>query len=404
MSERRQLPVIAIIAVVSVVLLGALLLWSTRRPSPAEPEAAAAPAASPGTFRPTAEQLRGMNIVRVEPGTRGTITMATGTIAADGNLSTPLFLPYSGQVTQVLVDTGRVVTKGQPLLVVRTGDFVDARNALLSAQASYQAATAQRDSARRTAERQRQLTETAGGAQKDYQQAQTDLAAAEAQERTADAVLTAAREKLTVLGADDSLATATSGHEDATVRAPIGGTIATRDVAPGQYVSAGGDKPLLTITDTSRVWLMAQLAESEAGAVRTGDSVEVTTPAWPDRVFHAVVDTVGVGLDPATHRLLVRATIANPDGALKPQMFASFSIHHTAPATTDKIYIPTVAVIHEEDSARVWVLGADGVLSARAVKTGAQQNGQVEITDGLHTGEQIVTSGALFVNEAGLGE
>ncbi|WP_447407629.1 efflux RND transporter periplasmic adaptor subunit, partial [Clostridium perfringens] len=69
-----------------------------------------------------------------------------------------------------------------------------------------------------------------------------------------------------------------------------------------------------------------QVAESDASDVHVGDAVTVTTPALPGRTFYATIDLVGAALDPQTHRLPVRASIANPDGALKPQMFASFAI------------------------------------------------------------------------------
>ena len=106
----------------------------------------------------------------------------------------------------MLVDAGQRVRQGQPLLLVRTNDFVDARNGLFAARASYQNAQAQLATATRNAERQRLIYQTAGGAQKDYQQAQTDLAAAQATARTAAAALGAARDKLAVLGKSPAVA------------------------------------------------------------------------------------------------------------------------------------------------------------------------------------------------------
>jgi cobalt-zinc-cadmium efflux system membrane fusion protein len=173
-------------------------------------------------------------------------------------------------------------------------------------------------------------------------------------------------------------------------------------VSAGQYVSQGGDKPVMTITDPAQVWLVAQIAESDASAVHLGDAVTVTTPALPGRSFHATIDLVGAALDPQTHRLPVRATIANPDRALKPQMFASFSIQR--PQRGMALRVPVAAVIHEGDAARVWVVRPDGLLQARTVTAGDAQDGTIAVLAGLRPGERIVTSGALFVNEAGLGE
>ena len=335
--------------------------------------------------------------------------LATGAISVDGDRSTPVLMPYAGQVVRVLAYAGQYVKQGQPLLLIKTSDFVDARAGLFGARAAAQNAQAQLATATRNAERQRQIFETAGGAQKDYQQAQTDLAAAQATARTAAAALGAARDKLAILGksAEEIRALEAVGevagiHDQTTLHAPIDGLIASRDVSAGQYVSQGGDKPVMTITDPSRVWLIAQLVEGDASAVHVGDTVTVTTPALPGRSFHATIDLVGAALDPETHRLPVRATIANPDGALKPQMFASFSIER--PRQGAALRVPAAAVIHEGDSARVWVVRPDGLLQARTVTAGDEQDGTVVLLTGLKPGEWIVTQGALFVNEAGLGE
>jgi cobalt-zinc-cadmium efflux system membrane fusion protein len=335
--------------------------------------------------------------------------LASGAITVDGDRSTPVLMPYAGQIVRVLADAGQYVRAGQPLLLVKTSDFVDARSGLFAARAAYQNAQAQLATATRNAERQRQIFETAGGAQKDYLQAQTDLVAAQATARTTAAALGAARDKLSILGKTsgeisrlESVNEVSGIHDRTTLHAPIGGLIASRDVSAGQYVAQGGDKPVMTITDPSHVWLIAQIAESDANAVHVGDSVTVTTQALPGRSFHATIDLVGAALDPQTHRLPVRATIANPDGMLKPQMFASFSIQRPQRGTA--LRIPAEAVIHEGETARVWVVRPDGLLQARTITAGDAQDGTIAVLAGLKPGERIVTAGALFVNEAGLGE
>ena len=396
------------VAIAAAVLVGALLLITLIGKLTHKEEVPPAPPPA-GTLRLSKEQLAAMPTIRVGLGASGAQTMATGSITADATRSTPVLMPYAGQVVRVLADAGQVVRQGQPLLLIKTSDFVDARSSLFSAQAAYQNAQAQLVAAQRNADRQQQIYETAGGALKDYQQAKADLAAAQATARTAAAARGAARDKLAVLGKSQGeinrLEHSGQGsgiHDITTLVAPISGVVASRDVAPGQYVSQGGDKPVMTITDPSRVWLVAQVAESDAENVRVGDPVEVTTPAVPGRVFHATIDLVGAALDPETHRLPVRASIPNPDKALKPQMFASFAIQHLNAG--EAIRVPAAAVIHEGDTARVWIERPDGLLVARDVTTGDSANGLVTITSGLKPGEKIVTSGALFVNEAGIGE
>jgi len=158
------------------------------------------------------------------------------------------------------------------------------------------------------------------------------------------------------------------------------------------------------IPDPASVWLVAQVAESDASRVRVGDQVTVTTPAAPGRHFTAQVRMVGSALDPNTHRLPVRAVIANPDGVLKPQMFASFAIAapaRAAPGTA--LVVPAEAVIREGDNARVWVAQPGRRLVARNVAVAeGPGDGTIRITVGLRPGERIVTKGAIFVNEAGI--
>lgn len=362
-----------------------------------------------GTFRPSADQLAAFKTIRVGYEASDDRVLATGAITVDGDRSTPVLMPYAGQVVQVLVDAGQYVKQDQPLLLIKTSDFVDARSGLFSARAAFENARQQLATAMRNADRQKQIFETAGGAQKDYLQAQTDLVAAQATARTTAAALGAARDKLAILGKSageirqlEVVGEVSGIHDRTTLHAPIAGLVAARDVSAGQYVSQGGDKPVMTITDPSHVWLIAQIAESDASAVHLGDAVTVETPALPGRSFHATIDLVSAALDPQTHRLPVRATIINSDRALKPQMFASFSIRR--PQSGQALRVPAAAVIHEGDSARIWVVRPDGLLEARAITAGDEQDGKVAVTKGLKRGERIVTAGALFVNEAGLGE
>ncbi|WP_240610102.1 efflux RND transporter periplasmic adaptor subunit [Sphingomonas pokkalii] len=352
----------------------------------------------PGTFRPTTEQLGQMQFAPARTGTNADLVRASGSILPDGDHSTPIVLPFSGQVLQVLVEPGQRVTRGQPLLRLASPDLVDARNALRNAIAQRTNAAEALRVAQANLTRQKAITETAGGAMKDYLQAQADFVAAQSAARQADSALRAAQDRLALFG------NASGNGTSATITypAPVSGIIADRNVAPGQYLSAGAASPVMTITDPARVWLVAQLPESQAAAIRLGDQVTVTTPSLPGRTFTATIDNVAAGLDPSTHRLPVRASIANPDGALKPQMFAAFTIRQPIGGGESGVLVPAIAVIHEGDDARVWVRTANGLLVGRPVKIAETESGFTRVLSGLNPGDQVVTHGALFVNEAGL--
>lgn len=407
--DRRGQIRLAVYVVLALAALWAIVsaVRSLNAPSPA-PGQAATPK---GAFRPTPAQLAQLTIQPVSYGATADLVRATGSIAVDADHSTPILLPFSGQVLGVMVEAGARVHDGQPLLRVASPELVDARNTLLSATATQTSAAEAVRIAQANVERQRLIFQTAGGAQKDYAQSQADLVTAQSNLRTAQAALRAAQDRLQLFGksaaetrAFQAGGGAPDGQPSTVYRSPVSGVVADRSVSPGQFISAGGGgSPLMTITDLSHVWLVAQLPEGEASSVHLGDQVVVTTPALPGRTFSARVDNIAAALDPATRRLAVRATVANPGEQLKPQMFASFTIRRTISAAAGPL-VPSAAVIHEGDSARVWVLGRDGLLRGRSVKVGAGEGGFTQVLSGLEAGDRVVTAGALFVNEAGLGE
>jgi cobalt-zinc-cadmium efflux system membrane fusion protein len=153
------------------------------------------------------------------------------------------------------------------------------------------------------------------------------------------------------------------------------------------------------IGDTSRVWLVANVREADAPFVHVGDPVEVSVPAYPGRVFKATLVYVASAIDPATHRLPVRAEIDNADGALKPEMFAEFGI--VTAGARDGLAIPDRALVYEGTTARVFIADtAAKTITSREITIGRTNGHDVEATSGVKPGENVVTSGALFIDRA----
>src|ERR1019366_9527614 len=117
----------------------------------------------------------------------------------------------------------------------------------------------------------------------------------------------------------------------------------------GQYAQAGSATPVYTIADLSSDWLVANVREADVARVQRGQTVEVHVQAYPDRVFSAHVVYVAPTIDASTHRLIVRAVIDNPDGALKTEMFADFVIRTSEAAQSPAV--PESAVVYEGESA-----------------------------------------------------
>ena len=349
---------------------------------------AAAPSLPPGTFRASAGQMKTLTVESV--GLHGFVSeeLTEGKIAANGDRATPVFSPYSGRITRIIAGLGDSVKAGAPLATLEASEFVQAQNDLATTAAQVKLA-------RITETRKHALYDAKGGSLQDWQTAQTDLTAAET-------ALSAIRNRLRILGKSPAEIAALEKNESispvATLSAPIAGVVVDRQVGPGQYVQAGSATPQFTIADTSSVWLLANVRETDAGFVKLGQSVEVHVPAYPNRIFKARLTYVSAVVDAVTHRLPVRAEIGNRDGALKPEMFANFRI--LTSDASESPAVPQSAVVYEGAAAHVWVLAADGLLSLRSIRTGRSNDGLIEVLDGLKPGENVVTKGGLFIDQA----
>lgn len=358
------------------------------------------PAPTTGMVVLTAAQRANLSLVTADVHDFRDVSVADGKITTDNTRTVSVFSPFSGRVVQVMVQPGDRVAAGQALFTIQANEYAQGHSDLVAAQAGLDAAAAQEKLARDAETRAEGVYKTAGGALKDYQQAQHDRIAAESATASAQAALDAERAKLKILGLSDGdvIALSTSNASAVTVRAPIAGIVASQTLNPGQLLATGAGAAL-SITDTNHVWLDAELSEDDTGKVKTGDQVTVHVSAYPERTYRATVVSVAPELNADTHRLPVRAAIANADGALKPEMFASFDIYGASVAQA--LGVPVEAIIRDGDMAHVWVVDADGHARYRAVQLGLVGQGYAEITSGLARGERVVVKGALFVDKAG---
>jgi membrane fusion protein, heavy metal efflux system len=384
-SSARQWRAVGVAAAVAVIAV--LALWLGGRVFGPHEAPAAGPPAPPGTFRATVQQLKTLTFETVALHGFVSEELTEGKIAVNADRATPLFSPYSGRVLRVIAGLGDTVKQGAPLATIEASEFVQAQNDLSTAAAQIKLA-------RINETRKHALYDAKGGSLQDWQQAQSDLTAA----TTAYA---AVRNRLRILGKSEAQITALESAQTidpvATLSAPIAGVVVDRQLGPGQYLQSGSGTPVYTIADPSNVWLLANVRETDAGLVHLGQAVEVHVLAYPKRPFKARVTYVAAELDPITHRLPVRAEIDNRDGALKPEMFATFRI-----LTGDAAEAPAVpegAVVYEGNAAHVWVAAGEGLLAYRAIRTGRSNDGLVEVLDGLKPGERVVTKGGLFIDQ-----
>ena len=204
------------------------------------------------------------------------------------------------------------------------------------------------------------LGETNGVAQKELEQAASD-------EQTAAAALKAARDAVRVLGKTD---------------AEIDGA-----VAAGRIDSAL--RPAK--------WVVANVSESDSPLLRLGQPVEVTVMAFPGRMWEGKISEIYATVDSNTHRVTVRAEVADPKNELRPGMLANVVIQVQAPV--EAIALPANGVVREGDGTMTaWVTADRHRFVQRPIQTGLREDGRVQILEGLHRGELVVTDGAIFLD------
>jgi cobalt-zinc-cadmium efflux system membrane fusion protein len=328
-----------------------------------------------------------------------------GKIAIDEDRSTPVFSPYAGRVTKLLVRPGDAVVKGQPLFVIEAADNVQAQNDFIGAMTSMNKAKSALDLAQLQGQRAKDLFEGKAVPLKDYQQSQATLIQAQNDLRSSQTAMEAARNKLRILGlTDEDIATFQEKgriNPETTIFAPIAGTVVQRKIGPGQYVNAGASDPVYVIGDLSTVWMTAFVRETDAASVSVGQEVTFNVLALPGRPLSAQLNYVATAIDPATRRLLVRATIDNKDGMLKPEMFANVTIYSASDHPA--VGVPKTALIYEGDQVRIWVAHEDKTIELRQIKPGLTNGDLVEVVGNLKPREQIVTKGSLFIDRAASG-
>jgi cobalt-zinc-cadmium efflux system membrane fusion protein len=356
-------------------------------------------------FTPTPSEWATLTIEPVKAKSFRAEYVTEGKVAVDEDRSTPVFSPYAGRVTKLLAKPGESVTQGQPLFTIEAADTVQAQNDFIAAMTSQNKAKSALELADIQYRRAKDLYEGHAVPLKDYQQAEATQVQAQNDMRSSVTALEAANNKLRILGFTDETIKAFQSkstiNPEITIYAPIAGTVVQRKIGPGQYVNSGASDPVFVIGDLSTVWLTAFVRESDAAQVSVGQDISVNVMALPGRPLTAKINYVAAAIDSNTRRLLVRATIDNKDGMLKPEMFANVTIYsagdRAAPA------VPKQALIYEGDQVRIWVAREDKSVELRQVKIGLINGNLVEVTSNLKPGEQIVVKGSLFIDRAASG-
>jgi len=339
-----------------------------------------------------------VKVVQVERGevARTVVNSRAGSVRACHRAH--LALPRGGVVSAVKVEEGKRVAAGALILSLWNEDVVArlelAREQVRAARANARRACTLADSAEREWRRIRRLHQDglASDEQRDQARAQAESQAAQCQAQQAQVTV-----------AERQVAVATTEVERTRLRAPFAGEVAAVNVSVGEYLAptpAPGAPPAVDLVDTSCLYVAAPIDEVDAGEVALGLPVRVTLDAFGERVFPAKVTRIAPYVREAEKQARTVDVRVDFDAgvdthALLPGYSADVEI---VVARHDEVLrVPTEAV---GEGGWVWLVGADGRLSKRRIRTGLANWRWTEVVEGLEAGDRVVVS----LDRAGLAE
>jgi cobalt-zinc-cadmium efflux system membrane fusion protein len=397
---RKRAAVVAMVGIVAIaaVIVLAWLLWpsKTGKPVPAPRSVSFGESASPQTatgervltLSPEQVQSAGLKIeiVGEVPSTEAAGQMTTGVIQANSYKETPVVSLVGGIVRSVGAELGQNIRRGQSVAVVFSNELADA-------QARYLAAVTALDEHHRHHLRTIKLVEIGAASRQELETATTEY-------REAETNVANLRQKLLLLGLSSpriaALNSTSQISSEVSVPAPSSGTLTSRSVNPGEVIEA--NKELMRVTDLSSIWVVGQVYEKDLATVRVGSGANITSDAYPGRIFRGRVSYVDPKVDQATRTAQVRVELANPGQILKIGMYVNVAFAGLGAAEKTLPIVPRDAVQTIGNQQFVFVATEkEDQFALRAVRLGSESNGLYPILEGLNVGDRIVTQGSFLL-------
>jgi cobalt-zinc-cadmium efflux system membrane fusion protein len=369
------------------------------------PSVAAADPQLPATIVLSESKLANMRL-QIEEAKAGPLVRAvsaTGSVGYD-QLHLARIRPMArGRIEALDVNAGDRVVVGQRLAVLDNFDLSAARSKAVSAEAALNQAKAQLVAASAAYDRATNLIRNDLVTHAELEARRATVATMEADLRTKEAELRQYHEEEARLSPVRPAAAGTSSSSDqpplnsrGAIVAPFAGVVDSVSIAQGEIVDPA--TPIFTVSDLSTVWVQADVAERDLGAVKVGDAVEMRVSAFPGRVFAGRVTYIPGQIESTTGMAKVRCEVPNPDGALRVNMFATVTIQ--SPQGGDAVLVPSSSLQEVNKQSVVFVATGDGQFAWRPVHTGLAANGKTQITSGLAAGTPVVGEGSYWLKAA----
>lgn len=303
----------------------------------------------------------------------------SGQVSFDENKMVKVYPNASGQVDEVKVSLGDFVNKGQTLAVIRSADVAGNYADLSSASADVAIAKRELDNAE-------SLYNNGISSEREYTIAKQNY----------EKALTAyekVKQAIAINGGGN-----TSANGSFLIKAPQSGYIVEKNVNAGSFIRNDMSNNLFTISDLKDVWVWANVFEADIPKVKPGYDAQITTLAYPDKVYNGKVDQVSEVLDPNNKALRAKIVLPNNDLTLKPDMFANVSISNIS--DKKELAIPSNAVIFDSGRNYVVVYKSRTQIEAKEITISKTTSHYTYINGGLEPGEVVVSKNAILLYNA----
>ena len=330
----------------------------------------------------------------------------TGTVAPEESKVGHVRALARGVIDSIAVSLGSRVSRGQVLAYYDNIELGELVGSYLGAVGALRQAEADLQVKQRALERAQELIKLEAVAQQTLDLRRAEYRSAEAAVASMRAGVAKVEEQIHRFGLTDAdvrrLSTAEGGgHRTAShsaLRAPFAGVVTKFDVSPGELV--GPESELMTITDISTVWVLADVYEKDLGKIRTGTNATIRVDAYPDRTFTGRLTYISDVIDPDSRTAKVRCVVDNPRSELKLDMFAKVSIGTIE--NRAMLAIPVAAVQQIDGRSVVFVKLDATKFERRNIEVGHTAGELIEVRSGLRPGEVIAGKGSFYLKTAAL--
>ncbi len=342
-----------------------------------------------------AQRQAGIQVATVELRSIAQSLTAAGQITMDEEKTVHVGVYASGRVTELHANIGDLVHRGAVLARLHSHDVHETRAAYISAQQEVQRQQQMVEYQRRMRDRMNRLFALKSASAQEVEKSEADLRNAQTDLKNAQvSVAKEAAHLSDILSLpEDRLGSLDEKTEQVPVISPISGTVIDRKITLGTVVETGSE--IFTVSDLATVWMLASVNETEIAGLRVGSAAQITTQAYPDRVFTGRVTRLGTQLDPQTRTLQVRIVLPNNGLKLRPAMFASAQIEEGQ--TRKAIFVPEEAIQNINGGSMVFLRKNNEMFSAQPVQVARRVNGEAEISTGLHPGDAIAVQGSFVI-------